>query len=69
MDVDHFRQFAASNRWANRRQGHSTGQIPSGAFNKAIFPESDRHRGSSEPETDQRLPSPDGCALASCIRR
>src|SRR5712672_3401189 len=47
----------------------STEQSPSSAFNKAIFPESHRHRGSSEPETHQRPPSPDGRALASCVRR
>jgi hypothetical protein len=47
----------------------STGQLPGSAFNKAIFPESHRHRGSSEPETHQRRPSPDGRALASCVRR
>src|SRR5450631_3001752 len=52
-----------------RPQRRSTGQIPGGAFNKAIFPESHRHRGSSEPETHQRPPSPDGCALASYVRR
>ena len=52
-----------------RPRRRSTGQIAGGVFNKAIFPESHRHRGSSEPETHQRPPSPDGCALASCVGR
>jgi hypothetical protein len=52
-----------------RPRQRSTGQLPGRAFNRAILPESLRHRGSSESETHQRPPSPDGRALASCVRR
>jgi hypothetical protein len=47
----------------------STERLPGSAFSKPIFPQSHRHRGSSEPETHQRPPSPDGRVLASCVRR
>ena len=52
-----------------RPRQRSTGELPGSAFNRAIFPESHPHRRSSESETHQRPPSPDGRALASCVRR
>ena len=52
-----------------RPRRRSNGQLPGGVFNSEIFPESHPHRGSRESETHRLPPSPDGRALASCIRR
>jgi hypothetical protein len=67
--ITHLHRQARFSLVKTRPRRRSTRQLPGSAFHSASFPQSHRHRRSSEPETHQRPPSPDRHALAPRVHR